>query len=383
MAVPKPTPTPAIPTNAQIGKVVEAAKDSVIKYFENLYAQNSLSHWGGAAIVFVATLGAAFLLRIIAEKRLRTLAVRHKHTLEYFIHRLIRRTHPIFFVTVSIYCASKTFLEQPEHGPKLAFIVTIVVLLQSIVWFNEAIDHVVNEYRRKNLQEDAAGVMTMAALGFVAKLIVCVVIGLLLLVNLGVEIGPLLATVGVVGLAIGLALQNILGDLFASLSIVLDKPFVLGDFIVVDDQMGTVEDIGLKTTRLRSISGEQLIFGNNDLLKSRIRNFKRMMERRVVFQFGVVYQTPVEKLGRIGEMVRDVIQGIGDTRFDRAHFTEFGDSALQFEVVYFVLEPDYNLYRDIQQKINLELMQRFQAESIDFAFPTRTVQVIHSGAPHS
>lgn len=376
-------PAEQILKNDDIQKGLEVARDSIIEYFEHLYAQNSLAHWIGAAIVFVVTLALAFLLRIIADKRLRMLAVRRKHAAEYLIELLIRRTHPIFFATLALYLASWAFLEQPAKGPRIAILATLVLLVQSVVWFNVMIEHVVTEYRRKNIEEDAAGVMTMSAIGFIAKVVVWVVIGLLLLVNIGIEIGPLLATVGVAGLAIGLALQNVLGDLFASLSIVLDKPFVLGDFIVVDDKMGTVEDIGLKTTRLRSISGEQLIFGNGDLLKSRIRNYKRMQERRVAFRFGIAYQTPTEKLARIGELVREIVGKIDQTRFDRAHFLEFAENSLQFEVVYYVLLPDYNLYCNIQQTINLELIQRLAAESIEFAFPVKTVHIVNSGSPNS
>lgn len=377
-----PQPTPAT-TNEQVAKSIDDATASVIQYFKHLFAINGLENWIGAAVVFVAILGLAFLLRLFSGKRLRLLAVRQKHAAEYLIHRLICRTHPIFFVTAALYFSCRSFLAQPKNGPEFAIFATFVLLAQSIVWFNESIEHVVGEYRRKKLEQDAASVMTMSALGFIAKVVVCVVIGLLFLVNLGIQIAPLLATVGVAGLAIGLALQNILTDLFASLSIVLDKPFVLGDFIAVDDKMGTVEDIGLKTTRLRSISGEQLIFGNGDLLKSRIRNYKRMQERRVAFRFGIAYRTPPEKLVRIGELVREIIEKIDQTRFDRAHFLEFSENSLQFEVVYYVHQPDYNLYCEIQQTINLELIGRLASESIDFAFPTHTVKLIDSSAQNS
>jgi small-conductance mechanosensitive channel len=144
----------------------------------------------------------------------------------------------------------------------------------------------------------------------------------------------LIASLGVGSIAVALAVQNILADLFASLSIALDQPFVIGDFIIVDDYLGTVENIGLKTTRVRSLSGEQLIFANNDLLNSRIRNYKRMGERRVVFSFCVTYQTPYAKLRMIPELIQNIIEANPDTRFDRAHFRAFGDSALNFEVVY-------------------------------------------------
>jgi len=193
--------------------------------------------------------------------------------------------------------------------------------------------------------------------------------------NLGFNVTTLVASLGIGGVAVALAVQNILGDLFASLSIALDKPFVIGDFIVVDDIAGTVEHVGLKTTRVRSLSGEQVVFSNADLLKSRIHNYKRLYERRVLFGFGVLYRTPPEQLAAIPPMVREIITGQVGTRFDRAHFKGFGASSLDFEVVYFVLDPDYNRYMDIQQAINLELVNRFAAAGVEFAFPTRTVHI--------
>jgi len=172
---------------------------------------------------------------------------------------------------------------------------------------------------------------------------------------------------------VALAVQNILGDLFASLSIVLDKPFAVGDFLIIDEHMGAVENVGLKTTRVRSLSGEQLVFSNADLLKSRIRNFGRMFERRVVFKIGVTYQTPRDKLQRIPAMIREAIQRQDKVRFDRSHFQAYGDYALTFETVYYVLSPDYNQYMDIQQAINLEIHEAFEAEGIEFAYPTQTL----------
>ena len=213
----------------------------------------------------------------------------------------------------------------------------------------------------------------MAALGFLVRILLWSVLLLMALDNVGIEIGPVLTGLGVGGIAVALAVQNVLGDLFASLSIVLDKPFVIGDFIVIDDYKGNIEHIGLKTTRVRSLSGEQLVLGNADLLKSRIRNFKRMQERRILFTLGVVYQTPRETAARIPDMLKDVIESTDSTRFDRAHFKSFGPSSLDFEVVYYVLVPEYNTYMDIQQKMNLEIMRRFEAEGIEFAYPTQTL----------
>ncbi|HKK08681.1 MAG TPA: mechanosensitive ion channel family protein, partial [Gemmatimonadota bacterium] len=189
------------------------------------------------------------------------------------------------------------------------------------------------------------------------------------------QIKTLLAGLGVGGIAVALAVQTILGDLFASLSIVLDKPFVIGDFLAVGEHTGTVEQIGIKTTRIRSLSGEQLVFSNADLLSSRIRNYGRMRERRAVFTVGVTYGTPPGTARRIPDLIREALAEHDEVRVDRCHFKAFGDSALIYETVYYVSDPAYNLYMDIQQEVNLELMRLFAEEGIEFAYPTRTVHL--------
>jgi small-conductance mechanosensitive channel len=219
----------------------------------------------------------------------------------------------------------------------------------------------------------------MNALGFVGRLVLWSIILLLILDNLGVNVTALVAGLGVGGIAVALAVQNILGDLFASLSIALDKPFAVGDFLIIDEHLGSVEHIGLKTTRLRSLSGEQLVFSNTDLLGSRIRNYGRMYERRVMFKIGVTYQTPREKLELIPGIIRQAVEAQQQVRFDRSHFQSYGDFALVFETVYYVLGPDYNLYMDIQQAINLSIHEGFEEHAIEFAYPTQTVHVIQAG----
>ncbi len=195
--------------------------------------------------------------------------------------------------------------------------------------------------------------------------------------NLGFNITTLIASLGIGGIAVTLALQNILGDLFASLSIVLDKPFAVGDFVTVDELAGTVEFIGLKTTRLRSLSGEQIVCANGDLLKSRIRNYKRMQERRVLFELGLLYQSTPAQLEAVPGLVRAAVEAQPDTRFERAHFKGFGASSLDFEVVYHVTVPDYARYMDVQQGINLALVRAFAGAGIGFAYPSRTVFLVH------
>ncbi len=289
---------------------------------------------------------------------------------DLFVHSL-RNTKLLFLAIVAIQVGA-VFLELPDNvRTALWQVVMIAFLLQVGIWVSSGLMYWLRSYRED--QDDPGSVMTMNALGFLARLALWSIVLLLILDNLGVNITALVSGLGIGGIAIGLAVQNILGDLFASLSIVLDKPFVLGDFVIVDDLMGTVESIGIKTTRVRSISGEQLVFSNADLLDSRIRNYGRMYKRRVVFTLGVTYGTSKEKLEKIPMIVREAIEAQDKAKFDRSHFASYGDFSLNFETVYFVMDSDYNLYMDIQQAINFAVYQRFADEGIEFAFPTQTL----------
>jgi len=191
--------------------------------------------------------------------------------------------------------------------------------------------------------------------------------------NLGYNVTAIVTGLGIGGIAIALAAQNILGDLFNYFVIFFDRPFEIGDFIVVDEKKGTVEYIGLKTTRVKSLSGEQLIFSNSDLTNSRIHNFKRLERRRVIFSIGVTYQTSAEQLKKIPQIIREIIETQAQTTFDRAHFSSYGSYSLDFETVYFAETAEYNQHMDIQQKIYLQLFETFAKEGIEFAYPTQTV----------
>lgn len=211
---------------------------------------------------------------------------------------------------------------------------------------------------------------------FLIRIVVMTALILSMLDNLGVEIKTLVTGLGIGGIAVALAVQNVLGDLLASLSIALDRPFEVGDVITVGpDHVGTVERIGIKTTRLKSSTGEQIIVSNNDLLQTRIRNFKRMEERRIVFRIGVVYETAYEKLQETGKIIREILDGLEKIRVDRVHLATLGQSSIDFEVAYYVLSAEYNQYMDIQEQINLGLLKRFSAAGIEFAYPTQTIML--------
>lgn len=200
-----------------------------------------------------------------------------------------------------------------------------------------------------------------------------------LLSNWGIEVTPIIAGLGIGGIAIALAAQNILGDLFSYFVIFFDRPFEAGDFITVDDKSGTIEYVGIKTTHLRALGGEQIIIGNSNLTNSRIHNYKRMVRRRVVFSIDVEYGTPLETLLKIPPMLRSIVEKQKLITFDRAHFAAYKDWSLRFEVVYFVLSPDFNVYMDIQQNVNFEIYQEFEKQKINFAFPTQSMFIKTGG----
>jgi small-conductance mechanosensitive channel len=207
----------------------------------------------------------------------------------------------------------------------------------------------------------------------VIKIVVWSLAIIILLDNLGIKVSALIAGLGISGIAIALAAQAILGDLFSYFTIFFDRPFEVGDFIIIGDYLGTVEHIGIKTTRVCSLGGEQLVFSNTDLTNSRVRNYKRMNNRRVVFKLGVTYQTGFQQLKEIPVIITKVVKSINDTVFDRAHFFSYGDFSLIFEVVYYVIGNDYNKYMDIQQEINFKIKEEFEKRGIEFAYPTQTL----------
>jgi len=207
----------------------------------------------------------------------------------------------------------------------------------------------------------------------IANILIWAVGILMLLDNLGYNVTTIVAGLGIGGIAVALAAQNILGDLFNYFVIFFDRPFEVGDYITIDDKKGTVEYIGIKTTRFKSIGGEQLVLSNSDLTKSRLHNFKRMERRRVVFNLGVTYQTKADQLREIPVLIKNIIESHAKTVFDRAHFATYGSYSLNFEVVYFVESPDFNEYMDIHQSVNLKIFEAFAARNIEFAYPTQTV----------
>jgi small-conductance mechanosensitive channel len=337
---------------------------------------NSPRSWLLAIGIAAALTVTAKIVVYVIIRRLRKLAARTTNRVDDLILEVLGGTKLPLLSLLALHAGTSSLELPPKLGAWLGTIAVFAALLQVGIWLDRLIQLLLVGGREATTEVDGSRVTSMRAAAFLARLVLFSVILLMALDNIpGLDVTTLIAGLGVGGIAVALALQNVLGDLLASLSISIDKPFVIGDFIVLDTFAGTVEHIGLKTTRVRSLSGEQLVFANNDLLASRIRNYKRMTERRALFGFGVVYQTGAEQLEAIPAIVQEIIESVPGTRFDRAHFKSYGDSSLDFEVVYHVLNPDYNAFMDAQQAVNLALFRRFEADGIEFAYPTRTLYV--------
>ena len=343
-------------------------------------ASNSLRAWlvALAWLLLVGSITAA--LKPWLVKRLGLVAARTPSRWDdAFVHAL-DGTRAWLLALVALLPATEPLVLPADVQRWLEGAASVALALQLGLWTGRFIDQLITQSRETAMRNDPETATGLAAMSFIARFVLWSLLLLLLLDNLGFNVSTLLAGLGVGGIAVGLALQNILGDLFSSLSIVLDKPFQIGHFVVIDGFSGTVENIGLKTTRIRSLSGEMLVFSNTDLTKARLRNYRHMQERRIVFGFTLRYGTPAKLIEQVPARVREIVQSKEHTRLDRAHFKEFNDSGLNFEVVYWMTTADYTVYMDTQQAINLDLMRCFDDLGADFAQPARSVE-LRSGEP--
>jgi len=294
---------------------------------------------------------------------------------DFLLRRLEKSVIPILYVLV-FYLSVKTLTLHPKLERAIDVISVILITFFIIKVITSALRFGLHSYikMKSEAEEDAERrIKQIRGITAIVSFFIWVIGFVFLLDNLGFEITTVIAGLGIGGIAIALAAQAILGDLFSYFVIFFDRPFEIGDFIVTGEFRGNIEHIGIKTTRLRSLSGEQLIFANSDLTSSRIQNFKRMDRRRVLFKLGVVYQTPAEKLEEIVEVVKQIVVDHPDVTYDRGHFASFAAFSLDFEFVYFVLSSDYINYMDIQQDINLKIYREFEKRGIEFAYPTQTL----------
>jgi small-conductance mechanosensitive channel len=331
---------------------------------------NTLGTWAAAFGIFLATFAFRPLLARLLELHNARRAARTgtpAHPMLDLALELVASTNRVFLWGVAIWLAAHDLTLPPRVERWLTVALVLLFWMQMALWAMTAVRNGIDSRRQRMGTQDTVLSSSIAVIMFGAGIAIWGIAALLALDNLGIQIGPLLAGLGIGGIALALAVQTMLGDFLASLSIALDKPFGLGDSLKLEDLQGTVEHIGIKSTRLRSINGEQIIISNTDLLKSRLRNFGRLYERRSLFTLAVHYETPVEKLAAVPHIVREIIEATPETRFERCHLLGFGHKALDFEVAYFVTNPDYRVYADAQQSINLRILERLRALGVTFA----------------
>jgi len=308
-------------------------------------------------------------------KKLKRIAEKTKTKWDDIIIDFLEGIHWFFYAYLALYLASLYLEVSTVIANWRNYILIIFIGYYVGKGLAKVIDGLVRRQVEKRKEEQKIGnTSMMSVLGAIGKVILWTVILLTVLSNFGVEITPLIASLGVGGIAIALALQTILGDLFNAFVIYFDKPFEEGDFVIIGQDMGVIKKIGIKSTRIQALGGQELVVSNSELTSTRINNYKQMEKRRVVFEIGVQYDTGSKKLRKAKKIIQEVINKIEGADLDRVHFKKYGDSALIFEVVYYVGTSDYNKYMDIQEEMNLKIYERFEKQGIEFAFPTRTIQ---------
>ena len=322
--------------------------------------------------LFLAAFGTIKIFQYFILRRLKKWAEKTATTIDDFLLRIIQRLILPLAYFGAFYLSVNTLSLHPLLKKIIDIIGMAILMVFAARLALSLVGYGFNLYFTKR-GKDVTSDRSLTGILAVLKVAVWALAIVVFLDNLGFKISAIIAGLGIGGIAIALAAQAVLGDLFSYFSILFDRPFEVGDFIILDQYLGTIEHIGIKTTRLRSLGGEQVILSNTDLTSSRVRNYKRMGKRRVVFKLGVTYQTSLEQLKVMPGIIEKIIKGVKDTTFDRAHFFSYGDFNLVFEVVYYVMSRDYNKYMDTQQEINFAIKKEFEARDIEFAYPTQTL----------
>jgi small-conductance mechanosensitive channel len=340
-----------------------------MEFLNQIISENTLLAWSSTLLTSALVFCILKFIHKVGIQKARTLFLKFHANWAELIFNSLQKTNLLVLIIIALYCGSRNLMLPPDFENLLKSMVLIALFLQAGFWGSGFINAWTNRYRERQIKINPAAVTTVSAMRMLLLPALWVCILLLIMDNLGINITTLVAGLGIGGVAVALATQNILGDLFASLSIVMDKTFLVGDFIELGEHQGTVEYIGMKSTRIRSISGEQIIFSNSDLLGGRIRNYGRMFERRVQVNFKLSHTTKQEHITLIPELIKQAVEKQEKTRLDRAHFWAFDENGLWFEYVYFITSAQFNVYMDTQQKINIFIRQKFESEGIEFFQP--------------
>lgn len=329
---------------------------------------------------YLLSLGLLFVFLIVFKliqsfvlNKLLALSKKTKTDLDDTLIKIIKDIKPGFYFFLALFLSVKNIRTSELVTSIVHWILVVWVTYIAIVALQKLIDYA---FSKKIKKESGNTSEALKTLNTIAQSVLWIFGALFILSNMGISITSVVAGLGIGGIAIALALQNILADLFSSFAIYFDKPFEVGDFIIVGDKLGIVEKIGIKTTRIRALQGEEVVISNQELTSIQIQNFKKLKERRIAFGFGVTYDTPNKKLEEIKKIMNTIFGELPDVRLDRCHFYKFDESALAFEVVYYVNSPEYNVYMDIQEQVNLKLKEALETEGVQMAFPTRTVHIV-------
>lgn len=325
-------------------------------------------------ILLILWLFFGWLIYTIIERYFMKLAKKTKTKLDDEILKNIKLPLYLFIIVTGFYYTIEplSFIQPFTDTVALLFVIIEILLATFVV--TRIVNVLVSWYHEKQKEKKRD---LSDHLIFILRKIIHLIIYLfaffIILYVFEIDLSGVVVGLGVGGIAIAFALQNILGDVFSAFTIYFDRPFEIGDYITIGSDAGVVKKIGIKSTRIQTLQGEELVVSNHELVNTRIRNFKKMKKRRITFTFGVIYDTPQEKLKKIPDIVKKILSSLNLAELDRVHFKEFGSFSLTFEVVYYIKSKDYNRYMDTQQEINLEIKKAFEKEGIEMAFPTQTV----------
>ncbi len=343
----------------------------MVNFLNETYFYNSIKVWIYSFLIMFFVFFALKNTIKIFYKKLKNLHKKTKTTLDDYIIIFLSniKTPTLFIISVNVGLTRLNLSSKITHIAGILLIFTLII--QVGILLNQAIKIFVPIYMG---EDDPAKTSAIELITVICQSVLWVLIAILILDTSGVNITALVTGLGIGGVAVALAVRNILGDLLSSFSIILDKPFKVGDFISVNDLMGNVKKIGIKTTRIKAVGGEEIIFSNEDILKSRIKNVKKLKERTIVFNIGVTYETSYENLTKVSKIIEEAIKKEEpNVRFSRCHFNSYESSYINFQTLYYIKSPDYLLYMDIQQRINLFIYKEFKKHKIEFAYPTRTI----------
>jgi Small-conductance mechanosensitive channel len=346
----------------------------ILKFMNLSYFNNTIENYLWFVGIFLMSFLIIQFLKAVIFKHIFKWAASRSVTAQLKLIPIVKKYLPRFLYVLAFYMSVNTLMISPYvHRIIMIGVLSAIVYIVAklVIAF---VEFMFSRYRERT-DIDSSQNMAMTWLSKMVKAVIWIIAFLIIISNIVPDVSALVAGLGVGGIAVAFAAQAIIEDIFSYFTIFLDRPFQIGDFITTGDYLGEVKHIGIRTTRLKSLGGEELVFSNKDLTSARIRNYKTMEERRVVFSIGVTYDTSLEKLKQIPEVLKEIIDSKEMTRFDRAHFLSYGDSSLKYEIVYYVLSGDYNKYMDVHQAINFDIRERFDAMELEFAFPTRTLYI--------